>query len=176
MTHHAAPRLRAVAQACAFLLAIAGGSAHAQSLTMAKPVPFSDESEIDGKILRECSIQVHLADFVQTFAKKQGIDVAFAASVDDTTPGRVLILEIRDAVSEGNPFIGHRKSTSVRGRLVENGEEIGSFRGRRNSMGGAFGGYKGSCSVLGRTVRALGEDIAAWLAAPTKDARLGDMK
>jgi hypothetical protein len=41
-------------------------------------------------------------------------------------------------------------------------------------MGGAFAGFKGSCSVLGRTVEALGEDIGGWLAAPRDGASLGD--
>jgi hypothetical protein len=40
---------------------------------------------------------------------------------------------------------------------------------------GMVAGYKGSCSVLGRTARALGEDIAKWLAAPSMDALLGDL-
>ena len=42
-------------------------------------------------------------------------------------------------------------------------------------MGGAFAGYKGSCSVLGRTVKAMGKDVAQWLKAPTDEAALGDM-
>jgi len=43
-------------------------------------------------------------------------------------------------------------------------------------MGGAFGGFKGNCSVLGRTVKALGEDIAGWLTHPDKDGLLGDLE
>lgn len=161
------------------VLALTGGfvaTAHADTISMQKPVPFSADAEIDGKIRRECTIEVHLADFVQKFGKARGIDVTFVDHTEDVTEGRVLLLEITDAESSGNAFIGHRKLTSVRGQLMENGEVIGTFRGRRNSMGGAFAGYKGSCSVLGRTVRALGEDIAAWLAAPSMDALLGDMK
>jgi hypothetical protein len=41
-------------------------------------------------------------------------------------------------------------------------------------MGGAFAGYKGSCSVLGRTIKAIGKDVAEWMKAPSKDAQLGD--
>jgi hypothetical protein len=48
----------------------------------------------------------------------------------------------------------------------------GSFRGER----GAFAGFKGSCSVLGHTVKALGSDIADWLVKPSEDADLGDLK
>jgi hypothetical protein len=64
----------------------------------------------------------------------------------------------------------------VRGKLYQDGKEIGAFTGRRNSMGGAFGGFKGSCSVLGRTVKALGKDIAQWLVQPAKGSQLGDLE
>ncbi len=43
-------------------------------------------------------------------------------------------------------------------------------------MGGLFAGFKGSCSVLGRTVKAIGKDIAEWLVNPVLDADLGDLK
>ncbi len=83
--------------------------------------------------------------------------------------------EITDAVSMGNPFLGHHKFTRVDGTLYESGRAVASFKGRRNSMGGAFGGFKGPCSVLGRTVKVLGQDIATWLKRPVDGARLGDM-
>jgi hypothetical protein len=87
----------------------------------------------------------------------------------------ILDVHIKDASSRGNAFTGHHKSTLVVGKLYQDGELIGSFTGRRDSMGGMFAGYKGSCSVLGRTVKALGKDIAEWLKAPTMDAQLGDL-
>lgn len=160
----------------ALIASCAASAAHADTITVPRPVPWAADAEIAGKIQRECTLQTQLADFIQIYAQKQGQTIAFADKVDETTPGKVLILEIRDAVSEGNAFIGHHKSTSVRGRLIDNGQVIGSFRAKRNSMGGAFAGYKGSCSVLGRTVKALGEDIAQWLSAPSLDAQLGDLK
>jgi hypothetical protein len=79
-----------------------------------------------------------------------------------------------DAVSMGNAFLGHQKFTKVRGTLLQDGTKVASFKARRNSMGGAFAGFKGSCSVLGRTVEAMGEDIATWLTDPRDGASLGD--
>lgn len=87
----------------------------------------------------------------------------------------MLQVEIVDAVSMGNAFIGHQKYARIEGTLYEDGRKVASFKGRRNSMGGAFAGYKGSCSVLGRTMKALGKDVADWLKNPTDGARLGDM-
>jgi hypothetical protein len=62
----------------------------------------------------------------------------------------------------------------VSGTLYENGQKIASFKARRKSMGGAFAGYKGSCSVLGRTIDTMAEDIAGWLKAPVDGAKMGD--
>jgi hypothetical protein len=39
-------------------------------------------------------------------------------------------------------------SVSVKGKLYQGGQLLGSFKARRNSMGGAFGEFRGSCSVL----------------------------
>ncbi len=159
----------------ALLATFAASSARADTITVPRPVPYAEDAEIAGKIKRECTLQVQLADFIKVYAEQRGQTIAFVEQIDETASGKVLDIEIRDAVSEGNAFIGHHKSTSVRGRLLENGQVVASFRAKRNSMGGAFAGYKGSCSVLGRTVKALGQDIAQWLASPSMDAQLGDL-
>ena len=44
----------------------------------------------------------------------------------------------------------------------------------RVSGGGAFGLYKGSCTVLGSTVKVLGRDVSNWLKKPVNGAHLGD--
>jgi hypothetical protein len=160
------------------LLTLMFGSsfAAAEEIQVARSIPFAEDAEIAGKIMRECTLQTQLADFIKEFATKGGHKIRLVDTIDETAEGKVLVVEIRDAISEGNAWLGHRKSTSARGKLLENGVEIASFKVRRNSMGGAFAGYKGSCSVLGRTVKVMGEDIALWLNAPTKDALLGDLK
>jgi len=88
--------------------------------------------------------------------------------------GRVLQVEIFNALSQGNAFIGHGKQVTLKGKLLENGQEIGNFTAVRGSMGGAFGGYKSSCAVLHRCQAALAKDILAWLKNPAKDSRIGE--
>ena len=148
----------------------------AEPVKIPQSVPFAEDAEIAGKIKSECSINTQLGAFIVEYARRKSVAVEQVPSTDKTTPGRVLVVEIRDAVSEGNPFLGHHKSTSVRGALYQDGQVVAKFKGRRNSMGGFGAGFKGSCSVLGRTVRALGEDIAGRLASPGDDAQLGDLK
>ena len=161
---------------CIGLSVLAGNAIAADPILVAKPVPFADEAIIAGKIKKECDIQNQLADYLEEYAREeQKIEVKFSSALNIEASGMVLDMQIKDAVSEGNPFIGHRKSTLVAGKLYRDGQLIGSFAARRNSMGGMFAGYKGSCSVLGRTVKSLGKDIAEWLKAPTMDAQLGDL-
>lgn len=154
---------------------VGGAGQAAEAIKVPQSVPFSDDAEIAGKIKRECHINDQLGEFIAEYAKEKRLDTQPVAATDKSMPGRVLVVEIKDAVSEGNAFIGHHKATRVRGALYQDGTEVASFKAMRNSMGGFFAGYKGSCSVLGRTVRALGKDIAEWLVAPKDDAELGDL-
>ncbi|MCE5233283.1 MAG: hypothetical protein ABFC67_08325 [Mizugakiibacter sp.] len=161
----------------AAVLALTGAASAsaADAVVVPKPVPYAEDSDIAGNIKRECDLGNTLADYIREYADKHHVEVRFAPDAKPEAPGRVLAVEIRDAVSSGNAFLGHHKSTSVHGKLYQDGKLIGSFKDRRDSMGGAFAGFKGSCSVLGRTVKAIGEDVGAWLAQPTMDAELGDL-
>ena len=154
--------------AAAFLLAC-GSATAATGVQLQSPVPYAEDNDIANAIKAECSIGQQLAQYVKQYSK-----VPVELTAEKASEGRVLQLEIVDAVSMGNAFMGHQKFTKVRGTLFQDGEKVASFKGRRNSMGGAFAGFKGSCSVLGRTVEVLGEDIGAWLAAPQDGADLGD--
>lgn len=148
----------------------------ASDINMVRQVPYAENAEIAENIRSECGrIQSQLSEFTQQFAERHNIRIVLSDRVANNDPGRNLIVEIDDAVSMGNAFTGHNKFTRISGALYEDGELVASFRARRNSGGGAFGGYKGSCSVLGRTVRTLGRDIADWLDNPRDGARLGDM-
>lgn len=156
--------------AFAALLLALSGAASAQALQVQSPVPYAADNDIADNIKSECTLDKQLAEFVKQYAG----NVELTSGPVDTSKGRALQLEIVDAVSMGNAWMGHQKFTKVKGTLYEDGKKVASFKGRRNSMGGAFAGYKGSCSVLGRTVDALGSDIAEWLKAPKDGANIGD--
>lgn len=162
--------------ATALILSGASLPSTAQTISVPKPVPYAADSDIAGSIKRECPLGNQLADFISEYARGHKIAVSLVGETNPATPGRVLVLEIRDAESSGNAFLGHHKSTVVRGQYFEDAKLIGSFKDRRDSMGGAFAGFKGSCSVLGRTVKAIGKDVAEWLVNPVLDAELGDLK
>lgn len=159
---------------CAWIAILTIGLAHAnEPVIIASETPYEDPREIQKNVREECtSLNSKLAQFSRQYAQDHGIEIVYGDP--DTNEGRALRMTITEAISRGNAFIGHRKSTTVHGTLVENGQDIASFRAKRNSGGGFGGGFKGSCSVLGRTVKTLGKDIAQWLANPEDDAWLGN--
>ena len=147
--------------------------ANASDISVASSIPWAENNRIAKNIKTECTLPTQLSEFIQSFAKSRKITVN---RVDELpSSGKVLEVEIVDSVSSGNAFTGHRKLTQVSGTLKEDGKAVASFEALRVSGGGAFGGYKGSCSVLGRTVKAIGKDIALWLEAPEDGAQLGDL-
>ncbi len=145
-------------------------------VSVATVVPFAEGAVIAGAVRRECQLGEKLSSFIKEAGQENGVVVSQAAQPKSTDAGRVLIVQINDSMAAGNAFIGHQTYTTVKGTLYQDGTQVANFVGRRNSMGGAFGGFKGNCSVLGRTVEALGEDIGGWLAHPDKDGQLGDLE
>jgi hypothetical protein len=138
-----------------------------------KPVaPYLKGAPIASNIKSECSINEQLVQFIVESAQEKGLNVVKKENIG---PDELeLKVAITDAVSRGNAFSGHRKYTSIAGSVVKGDTQYYSFQAARLSGGGFFGAYKSSCSVLGRTVETMGNDVALWLATPVDNAKLGD--
>jgi hypothetical protein len=124
---------------------------------------YAQGAPIDGAVLNECQLPQQGVELLASAARDAGIELMADDAAVKSAKGRTFEVEIISVVSAGNAFTGHRKQVAVRGRLLEGGKEIAIFNGTRSSMGGAFGGFKGSCSVLGRCLEALSKDMALWL-------------
>ena len=137
------------------------------------PVPFAEDSGATGNVKDECTLETRLPQFIAEAAKR-GVKVVIGPAPEEGAEGKYLYLEFTHVLGAGGGAWSGPKSVTAKGELIENGEVIGSFISSRFSTGGAFGGYKGTCSILGRCIKAMGKDIAAWLKSPTMDAHLGD--
>jgi hypothetical protein len=137
-------------------------------------VPYSPNSGATQAVRRECVIDSQLPEFIESYASNYDIAVVRDGLKAQSNKGKVLELEFSQVYGFGGGAWSGAKSVTVKGTLKENGKTIGSFIGTRYSGGGFFGSFKGTCSILGRCVKALGDDIARWLQAPTMNARLGD--
>jgi hypothetical protein len=168
-------RLRNEAALALCLLTAASAAVAADApVYVQKTAPYTDSTLVAKNIIDECGLPESQMKVLHEQAKELGAAIVEDEAAVAANQGRVLLLETANAISAGNAFTGHRKQIIVKGRLLENGEEIGSFTGIRGSMGGMWGGYKSSCSVLYRCQTTLAKDILTWLANPTKDARIGE--
>lgn len=166
--------LRKIAFLTAPLLAIS--VAQAETFTVPAEVPFADGIDVTTAVKTECALPTRLPQFIAEGAKEAaaGVDVVIGDTTTDNAPGKVLRLEYTKIIGYGGGIWSGKKSVTVTGELYENGKLVGNFLALRYSGGGAFGAYKGTCSILGRCIKTLGADIAHWLQKPTMDARLGD--
>jgi hypothetical protein len=141
--------------------------------TVVSPVPFADKSQASNDVKNSCALDTRLPEFIADYAKR-GVKVVIGPDPGEDATGKVLYLEIVHVLGTGGGAWSGSKSVTAEGVLKENGEVIGSFTSSRYSTGGAFGGFKGTCSILGRCIKAMGKDIAEWLKKPTMHAMLGD--
>jgi hypothetical protein len=145
--------------------------AGSRNVMMLRAVPYAKDAFVRPAVRDECRLETRVADYI--VAASEG-----AVSTVDKLPtnGKASVLEVRiaDTTESGNAFIGRHKSLTLEGELRQNGKVVGSFRARRSTMGGVFGGYKGNCSFLARCAKTLGRDVAKWLRSPTMNARLGE--
>jgi len=151
------------------LLASAAGAESPGNVQVLRSIPFAAESGASQKVQDECRLQTKVPEFLSSYSKSV---VLVDGPLGRT--GRVLKLTITQVNAPGGGAWSGSKSMSVRGTLTENGKEIGSFIATRYSGGGVFGGYKGTCGIVGRCAKAIAKDIAGWLENPAKDSRLGN--
>ena len=148
-------------------------AAGAETYTVAKSVPFGENSTASSDVKASCTLDTRLPEFIAAAAKR-GVDVVISPDSLDDAEGKVLHLEIVNVLGTGGGAWSGPKSVTVEGKLYENGELIGSFTASRFSSGGAFGGFKGTCAILGRCIKSIGKDVAKWLKKPTMNAMLGN--
>lgn len=153
---------RTILSAIALTLVLATSASAEGEIQIPTDVGYAAEAAVPQNIRNECTtLGTKLSTFIEQYASSNGVATKRVEKLGKS--GRALRAEFTQAMSSGNAFIGHQKSMTVRVELFENGESQGSTTLTRNSMGGFAGGFKGSCSVLGRITKALGRDVADWL-------------
>ena len=147
-----------------------------KSVVLGEEAPYSNKEAIDTAIVAECALPKRVIELTGQALAKAGIEYKTVADPKPGAGANVLLLEIAQAQSSGNAFVGHFKGVTVTGKLFQNGKQVASFVDTRKSGGGAFGGFKGACAVLGRCTQAIGQDVARWLNSPVDGAKLGDAR
>lgn len=151
-------------------LLLAASPAFAQATKVPRSIPFASSAAVPDAVRAQCELQTKVPEFI---AQTAGSSVELV-DAPSRKQGRVLEMEITEVHAPGGGAFSGAKWMTVNGTLYDRGKQIGSFRAKRYSTGGAFGAFKGSCAIIGRCARAIGQDIAGWLGAPTQNAMLGN--
>jgi len=152
------------------LTALSLSSFATEMVSVERSITFSKHSNTPQKVVNECNLQTKIPLFLSKYAKG-------SVSLTDETIGKqpkALKLEISSVHAPGGGAWSGAKYVEVKGQLLEHGKVIASFVGSRYSTGGAFAGFKGTCSILGRCAKTIGKDIARWLKNPIDGAMLGN--
>jgi hypothetical protein len=164
---------RAAPEAPASPPAAAPAAASPMTVIIGNEMSYVDANTISRAVLVECQLPQQGAQLLVTAMRDAGFQPVVDDQATQAGKGRVLVVQISNAVAGGNAFIGHRKQVNVSGRLLQDGKEVATFAGMRSSMGGAFAGFKGSCAVLGRCLETLSKDISTWMKNPVS-GRIGE--
>lgn len=149
------------------LLAIAGAASAEEPLKIPNPVPLVPGSDVSDEMLQSCDIRRYFGEWLQRELSKSNPQPVSGRL--DTSKGRVLDVEIVDAMWAGNWFIGHQQWIKVRGTLYEDGKKVASFKGERNGRGDLTTGCFNLRSLFG----AMSHDIRKWLKKPQDGAKIG---
>ena len=155
-----------------YVLALAPAAA-AEPVKVLRSIPFASTAQVPPAVKEQCQLQTKVPEFLSQAA---GANVQLVDGALNRKVGRVLEWVISEVHAPGGGAFSGPKWLTVKGELFDRGKQIGSFRAKRFTTGGAFGAFKGTCSIIGRCSKAVGEDIAKWLAAPTQNAEIGDAR
>ena len=155
----------------AFALALvftAGSAVASDRLRLETPIPFVEGHDIEDEIISHCGIQ---EDFTSALVRElRRVANAEQAPITDMG-GRVLKVEIVDAVWMGNWFVGQDQTIRVRGTLYQDGEHLAAFDG---VMSGRESGLpQSACYSMKMRFRALTWYIKRWLRNPVDGAQIG---
>ena len=154
---------------CVPLASLAAGTLNLQDYA-----PYEKGVPVPDAVRAECGLEGKVVEFVQS-AVTPGFDkVVLVDDASKAGAGKSLAMKITGITGTAGGAWSGAKFVTINGTLREQGKVIGTFRATRLSGGGAFGGYKGTCSILGRCAKALSDDVVKWLGAPTMNAKLGD--
>ncbi|STQ91342.1 hypothetical protein [Iodobacter fluviatilis] len=127
------------------------------------PVLYLPDASVIKRVKEECNVEELLTKRVGSslahLNRAEGTVSADVTRVD----GNVLRLRIARVTGVGGGGFSGPKSITVVAELLENGKVQRQSRLNRWSVGGFWGGFRGTCSILDRTAIAIGKDLARWV-------------
>ena len=139
----------------------------AASTLLEVPVTYHPNADVVPKVKEECQIENLLANRVGAMMAK------INKTGNGTTPAGVelpdsalLRLQITHVLGVGGGAWSGPKAITVTAELLENGKLMRQTKINRWSVGGVWGAFRGTCSILDRSAIAIAKDMARWVRNP----------
>lgn len=150
-------------------LAVLATQAHAETAVFVKPqAVYADGASVVPKIKEECGLESTLTSHLMRYLGKMAPDATMLAEGASVGGKPVLSMTILSVMGVGGGAWSGPKGITIRADLTQNGKVVRTINLHRTTSGGAFAGFKGTCSILDRAATALGKDVSTWYAHPEK--------
>ena len=131
------------------------------------PVTYHPNADVVPKVKEECQIEAMLANRVGAMmAKLNKTGNGTLAAGSEAPDSALLRLQITHVLGVGGGAWSGPKAITVTAELLENGKQVRQTKINRWSVGGVWGAFKGTCSILDRSAVAIGKDMYRWVRNP----------
>jgi hypothetical protein len=127
------------------------------------PATVDASANIPDKIRSECGLEMDLANHTMAAMSRQG-SAESISNPEGAGSDKYVHLVILSTQGVGGGAWSGPKTMTIRAELRQRGKTLDSTVLSRSTNGGAFAGFKGTCSMFGRVTTTLGKDVAAWVA------------
>ncbi|MFM0365726.1 hypothetical protein [Paraburkholderia sediminicola] len=144
----------------------------ASQVLLETPVTYAPDASVVDQIKNECHIEDMLTSHVgEALRKLNRTGDGTIASQTDAGNAKILRLQITHVLGVGGGAWSGPKATTVSADLIEDGKVIRHTRINRWSVGGMWGAFKGSCSILDRTTIVISKDLSRWVRDPSYEIK-----
>ena len=136
------------------------------------PVTYAPDASVVEQVRNECHIEDMLTQHVGDVLRKLNrTGDGTVASQTDAGDARILRLQITHVLGVGGGAWSGPKATTVSADLIEDGKVTRHTTINRWSVGGVWGAFKGTCSILDRTTVVIAKDLSRWVREPSYEIK-----
>ncbi|MEX3842337.1 hypothetical protein [Paraburkholderia sp. BR10882] len=136
------------------------------------PVTYAPDASVVEQVRNECHVEDMLTRHMGELLRKlnRGGD-GTVASQTNAAEARILRLQITHVMGVGGGAWSGPKAATVSADLIEGDKVVRHVKISRWSVGGVWGGFKGTCSILDRTTIFIAKDLYRWVRDPSYEIR-----
>lgn len=146
------------------LLAVASTAFAADKVLLELPVTYTADASVVQPVRQQCEIEDKLTRHVgAALAKLNRSGSGTVASAAEAGDASVLNVQISHILGVGGGGWSGPKAVTIHATLTEKDGTQRKTRINRWSMGGFWGPFKGTCSIIERCTIAIGKDLQRWV-------------